>query len=392
MVVPPDALWLPALFVLVVGTIVSVRLIRYTVPTAMALALVKASLPFVYFAFYSNRAWHLLDDMTYYEVGRLLLTKGNNPFLVLFTADGRERIFSLAGGNHILYYWWNLLAVYLFGPYYSSPVFLNVAVTFVSAVFIDGIARTAGYSESYAKHLAGFFLLHWDLLAWSSLVNLKDTLVILLTVAAIYFGMQLVQRRQLRYFALLTIPLYAMLWIRFYVPILLLVALLFWTGLTLRGPKRSLLMLFSAAGAFVILYMSAAAPFIGQYLRADWIYGILRFIFTPLPWSISPEYSFLTVPSILHEVMVVPAIVVGVRLARNNAGFRFAALYFLVVILFYGHVPPRQGPRERMQICWVLAWGEFESLWRLANGVLPGRVLSGRSVGQNCPVQFPLQT
>ena len=392
MVVSPDALWLPALFVILMGTIVSVRFIRVSLPASIALALVKASVPFLYFGYYSNRAWHLLDDMTYYEVGRLLLAKGNNPFFIFFTVDGRERLFSVAGGNHILYYWWNLLAVYLFGPYYSSPVFLNVAMTFVSAAFIGGIARVAGCSESYAKYLAGFFLLQWDLFVWSSLVNLKDTLVILLTVAAIYFGMQVVQRREIRYLLFLAVPLYAMLWIRFYVPILLLVALLLWTALTVHGSKRFLVMLFSAAGAFAVLHLSSAEPFIWQYLRADWIYGIVRFIFTPLPWSISPEYSFLTASSILHEVTVVPAIIVGVRLARNNAGFRFVAIYFLVVILFYGHVPPRQGPRERMQICWVLAWGQFECLWLLADSTLHARAPGEASPGDKCPAQVRLQT
>src|SRR5215471_11858148 len=149
MAVPLDALWLPALFVILFGTIVSVRLIRLNLPGALLLALVKASIPFVYFGYYSNRAWHLLDDMTYYEVGRLLLAKGNNPFLIIFTVDGRGQLFSLAGGNHVLYYWWNLFAAYLFGPYYSSPVFLNVAMTFVSGALICRIARVTGCSERY---------------------------------------------------------------------------------------------------------------------------------------------------------------------------------------------------------------------------------------------------
>jgi hypothetical protein len=391
MAVPLDALWLPALFVILVGTIVSVRLIRLSLPVALLLAFVKASMPFVYFGYYGNRAWHLWDDMRYYEVGHLLLAKGNNPFLILFTVDGRGQLFSMAGGYHILYYWWNLLAVYLFGPYYCSPVFLNVAMTFVSGALICRIAGVTGCSERYARYLGVFFLLQWDLLAWSSLVNLKDTLVLLLTVAAIYFGIQLGQRREIRYLLLLAVPLYTLLWIRFYIPILLLVALLFWTALTLQGRQRFFLVCFAAASAFMVLYMNATEPIIRRYLRADWVYGIVRFIFTPLPWSISPEYSFLTVPSILHEVMVVPAIIACIRLAHNNARFRFAALYLLVIILFYGHVPPRQGPRERMQICWVLAWGEFECLWHLARSVLRRRPHPEVAPYKNYAVRAPLQ-
>jgi hypothetical protein len=373
MAVPPDALWLPALFVILVGIAVSVRFLRISLPAALALGVVKASIPFLYFGYFSNSAWHLLDDIKYYEMGRLLLTKGNNPFLILFTAGGREQLFSVAGGMHILYYWWNLLALYLFGPYYSSPVFLNVAATFVSAALMAAIARGIGCSETYAKYLAVFFLLQWDLLAWSSLVNLKDTLVLLLTVAAIYFGMQAAQRRQLRYLALLAIPLYAVLWVRFYVPMLLCTAAVLWAAVTLRGWKRVSLILFSTAGGFVVLHMTSAQALVGQYLRGDWIYGVVRFIFTPLPWSISPGYSFLTIPAILHGLMVVPAIIVGVRLAQRSAGFRFVGLYFLVVILFYGHVPIRQGPRERFQVCWMLAWGEFECLWQVAHSALAWR-------------------
>ncbi|HTV53516.1 MAG TPA: hypothetical protein VMI06_01215 [Terriglobia bacterium] len=373
MAVPPDALWLPALFVILVGTAVSVRFLRISLASALALGLVKASIPFLYFGYFSNSAWHLMDDIKYYEMGRLLLSKDSNPFLIFFSGGGREQLFSVAGGMHILYYWWNLLALYVFGPYYSSPVFLNVAATFVSAAFMAAMARGIGCSETYAKYLAVFFLLQWDLLAWSSVVNLKDTLVILLTVAAMYFGMQAARQRQLRCLALLAIPLYAVLWIRFYVPMLLLLALLLWAALTLRGWKRISLILFSAAGGLALLHMTSAVPIVKEYLRGDWIYGVVRFTFTPLPWSISPAYSFLTIPTILHDVMVVPAIIAGVVLARRNVWFRFVALYCLVVILFYGHVPIRQGPRERFQVCWILAWGEFECFWQLAHGPLAWR-------------------
>jgi hypothetical protein len=392
MAVPPDALWLPALFVILVGSAVSVRLLRISLPAALALGLVKASVPFLYFGYFSNSAWHLMDDIKYYEMGRLLLAKGSNPFLIFFSWSGREQLFSVAGGMHILYYWWNLLALYLFGPYYSSPVFLNVAATFVTAAFMAAMARGIGCSETYAKYLGVFFLLQWDLLAWSSVVNLKDTLVLLLTVAAIYFGMQAAQQRQLRYLALLAIPLYALRWIRFYVPMLLCMAAVLWAAVTLRGWKRISLILFSVAGGLAMLHITSAEPIAEQYLRGNWLYGVVRFLFTPLPWSIGPGYSFLTIPMILHEAMIVPAIVVGIRLAQKSVGFRFIALYCLVVILFYGHVPIRQGPRERLQVCWILAWGEFECFWQVVHAALGWRSERIASPGESYAPEAQVET
>ncbi len=144
MLVPLEFLWLPALSVAIFGAWVMVRLMKTGRLLALSLALLKVVIPLLYFAYFFRSGWTLVDDLTYFEQARLLLLKGNNPFLILFTQDGRERLFSIAGGQHILYYWWNLLAVYLFKPVYSAPVFLNVATTFISAAILFRIARLSG--------------------------------------------------------------------------------------------------------------------------------------------------------------------------------------------------------------------------------------------------------
>src|SRR5581483_1368055 len=96
-------------------------------------------------------------------------------------------VINLSEGYHVLYTWWNLLAQHLFGQHYYSSVFLNVLSTFVSGFVFVRILRLLNFPTAYQRGALIFFLLHWDVLVWSSFVNLKDILVMTLTVGASYF-------------------------------------------------------------------------------------------------------------------------------------------------------------------------------------------------------------
>src|SRR6266566_1826856 len=181
MVTSFKTLWLVAVCTALFGAWILARFVRLNWPAALAISCLKAAIPFVYFLEYFRRGWMRLDDVSYYGGGLTLLYKGNNPFLIFFTADGRAELFKLAGGQHVLYYWYNLLAAYLFGPLYASPVFLNVASTFISGAFLCKMVLASGFEERYARWLVVFFLLHWDLLSWSSFLNLKEPLVLMFT-------------------------------------------------------------------------------------------------------------------------------------------------------------------------------------------------------------------
>ena len=54
--------------------------------------------------------------------------------------------------------------------------------TNTSATVFCGILHRLGFSRGYIRGCLVFFLFHWELLVWSSLLNLKDTLVMTLTI------------------------------------------------------------------------------------------------------------------------------------------------------------------------------------------------------------------
>jgi len=377
MLVPLEFLWLPALCVAMFGAWVLVKFVKLSRWSALLLGVIKAAIPFVYFAYYYDRSWNLVDDVAYFMGADRLMASGQNPLLSLFTQAGRDQLMAITGGRHFLYTWWNLLALYLFGTVYSSPIFLNVATTFVSAALMFKIVRASGCDEKYAKWLSIFFLLHWDILCWSSFVNLKDTLVLMLTVVAVYSGMRFVQTRKIRHAVILAGVVFAFLWIRFYIPVLLLTCLAAWAVFVAKRFKKILLMVIALAGVLIVFPAGAFQTF-QQMHKGEWIYGPIQMALSPQPWAIVPEYSFLLIPSICHWVFFVPGLVAGVWLFRKNPAFRFAAIYLVTVVFFYGLLPDVRGVRERFQVSWVLAWVQFDFLWFSLRAVLRKRPATAR--------------
>ncbi|HXG23977.1 MAG TPA: hypothetical protein VNJ09_05425, partial [Chthonomonadales bacterium] len=163
---------------------------------AVPVATLKIMLPVLYFAYLYDGIWTFKDDWTYYYIGMTLLRAGYHPITIFFSQEGILQMAILASGPHLLYYWYNLLAQYLFGTHYYAPVLLNVGLTCVAGAFLYRIARISGLKKSYSQGLLLFFLVHWDILSWSSIANLKDLLVLTLTTGAHYFVIRLLLVRE----------------------------------------------------------------------------------------------------------------------------------------------------------------------------------------------------
>jgi hypothetical protein len=369
-------LLLPAFFVIVAGAWILVRTLKIGWVNAVILTSIKAAIPFLYFGYFFSHKWILVDDQMYFEQGRILLWEGNNPFLIFFTPDGVNRLFAASEGIHFLYFWWNLLAMYLFGPFYSSPVFLNVFSTIISAAVLYKIAQSSGFNERYCKLLALFFLFHWDVLTWSSFVNLKDTAIMMLTLAAVYFGLRFLQTKKLLYVTLFVASLAVFTWIRFYLSVLLLGSFGVWLALSFKGWKKAVWVLTAVVAIWWAFPEGAIQTFQDLYV-ADWIFGPIRMALTPQPWAINEGYGFLLIPSILHWVLFFPALFVGFRLSMRNTSFRLVGIYLVVMLLFYGLIPQQQTPRERVQVCWVFAWAQFDFLWSVGMALVH-KLSSGR--------------
>ena len=327
-------------------------------------ACARVGLSLSYFGGWDDGTWRLYDDVSYAQDAAELLTWTPNPLALVFP-EGSTRLFYLAGGQNVGYYVWNALAHALFGQNYWSAVLLNVLASGLGALAFWRILRLSGVSAGRARAATLFFMLHWDIIAWSSFVNLKDTLAVALSAGLFAAALSLARAPRPRLGDLLQLAASAcaLYFLRWYIPSLFACAFGLWGCLELRGKRRGLLL---AAGAAFLLWQIGRPLPEGYVEPGGALSGAGRFLFTPRPWSIEERYGFLVVPAILHWIAAPFALWGAVALARSNSGARLALIYMALVVLFYGCVPELQGPRHRYQVVFVLAWFQFEGLARAA--------------------------
>ncbi len=361
----PDELTVELLWEGVVVALLAVLTVRRDLGlfTALAVAVLRVSVPLIYFSWYFDGRWTILDDVTYFANGQQMLDEGFNPLTALLTFDGFEQLRSLSGGNHILYAWWNVLAQYLFGEHYFAPVLLNVLVTFVTSHVLRRSVELLGFPRGYGRGMQLFYLLHWEVVAWSSFMNLKDPIVQLLTVASLYFVVRFFQRRD--WFAVLGFVGVAQLFglIRFYLPLLVVLTALLWMTWQWKNSVKYLLIPLAGPLAWWAWpVLQEHAPYMDPESA---LYGTARMVLTPIPGRIDDFYSFLLIPSILHLTFLLPAAIGFIGLWRSSSLARLYLMYLAILIELYAITEELQGPRHRFQVAFVFVWVQFHFLWML---------------------------
>lgn len=352
-----------ALWVAFVGYLIASRHLPNHL--AVPVAAVKAAIPAVYFAWIFDGSWTFLDDRTYETQGADMLHLGYNPLNALFDPQGLEQLMVLAGGRHILYGWWNLLGQYLFGNHYFAPVFLNVLLTFVSGFVCVNILKELSFEERYRRWFLVLFLFHWELLAWSSLVNLKDVMIMTLTSTSLYLVVRLSKKFSVLTLIGLGLVLSIFAWIRFYIPSFILVAIAIWALFFWKDVRKFLLLpIAGLAFYFMFPWDSTDLPSLSiSGLLSQFAMGFVRFALTPQPWSVEENYSFLYIPSLLHWVLFLPAAFAGVKLWKTSPQAKLLFIYLLTIIALYAVFPGEMGPRHRVQVTFIIAWMQFHFLW-----------------------------
>ncbi len=336
---------------------------------AAAAAALKIGLLVAYFGWFYDGTWTIKDDFEYHEQARILLSSQWNPVSLLFTASGVETLIETADrSRHILYTWWVYSAQYVFGRVYYAPVFMNVALTFVAAAMLYQLVAVEGFTQRYNKGVLLFFLFHWDVLAWSSLISIKDCLVMTMTLGAFFLMWPMIRKPQLdaaNIAALLGIAViaYAMTFLRFYIPVLMLVTLSIYYFLHMERARKYYFLL---AASIVVTAIILFTPLIQFHIEKDvvadvkqFLTGFVRFPLTPRPWSLEPAYTFLFLPAALHWVFIVPAIVGACYLWDRSRLARLLIIYLVVIIGFYAVVEILQNTRQRFQVTYILAWLQF---------------------------------
>ncbi|MBN8549660.1 MAG: hypothetical protein J0M12_10125 [Deltaproteobacteria bacterium] len=340
------------------------------IPLAMLVTTIKVGITLVYFSYLFTGDLLMKDDQVYHEYSVQMFDRGWGPLRMITEPEGMKEVAILVGSGHFLYYWWNLLAFCIFGKFYYAPVFLNVGLTFASAIVLAKLVRMAGFSRNYVRCFTVFFLLHWDLITWSSFVNLKDMIVLFLTISSMYCIARLGQKLSLRYIMLLGFIFFLFSMLRFYLPVLILMGGAAWVVYELED-KRVLILL-----PIILITLVAIAPDAGEemglYLQPTLSpYPAIRFFLMPQFWTLQPDESFLLVSSLFHWALFAPLLYGAVSLWKKSKITRLFLIYSMITIGFYSMVPELQGYRHRMQLTFIIALCQFQALWTFFHAGAP---------------------
>lgn len=362
-----DVLLWPACFIFLLSLVISFKVTKM-LAMSIFVALVKSGVFLAYFGILFDGTFTFLDDWRYLEGGEKLLYEGINLFNL---ADDWELILSIGGGNHVLYYLYNAYAFKLFGVGYFAPVACNILLTIFIAYFGSRLAVIEfGFSKRQGKWFYLFLLFQPDIFAWSNIMNGKDILVLLLHL----FLLQVVAwiyRRQIFYALLVGMPVVMILFfLRFYVPVLFVIAFLLSVVLGKREHVVSYIfylmlaailsgLIFSwvGQGGFQYAFNSIQENFVNPF------YGFVRMLLTPVPFHTESAYAFLNIPALFHWLLM-PFVILGLNNLIKQRGFfvRFFIVYIFVFIGLFSVYGELQGPRHRVQLEYVFAILQFIGL------------------------------
>ncbi|MFC7140322.1 hypothetical protein ACFQMA_10850 [Halosimplex aquaticum] len=330
---------------------------------AGTISVIKFTIPFVYFTKTDTLIWTIGDDVNYYLTSEKLLQ--NLSALEIYSITAPELISNIIGSTHSLYYWYNIIIMDVFGSSYAVPVLGNVFVTTLSGILFYHILFEIKQNRAYAKYGTIFYLLHWDVLSWSSFLNIKDILVIFFTMICLLSVLKIARENDTsttKLHSMILVIITAMFWyLRFYAPAFIFGAAILW--FISRDKTHS----FFAGGLLVIslpiLQVGLASA--SNYVNIGFIWpGILTFSTPVIPFQLtSATHGFLILSATLNWIFYLPTVLVGIRLFFTSDRGRLLLIYLLLVLLFYSVVPYLSGSRQRFQTVFVFAWLEYHFLW-----------------------------
>lgn len=359
-----EVIILPAMLIAIFTFWVSIIVTRS--PTiSLFVALVKSAFFLVYYGLLFDGTYTFLDDWTYLEKGGTLLAEGVN---VSNLAENWELTLSIAGGPHFVYYLFNAYALSWFGEYYFSPVALNILLSVIIAYIGTALAdREFLISRGTKRLFFIFLLLHPDILAWSNIMNGKDTLVLLLHVILLNAASLFFKGKKTKALLVVVPTVTLLFFLRFYVPVFFALAFLASSlfGGRARITTRIKYLFFSLAGAAAVIsfiglerFSYYQTKFMGDFVSP--IYGAVRLLLTPIPFNTEEAYAFLNLPSLFHWALFPVAILGALKVLRINTQFSFfLVIYFLAFVGFYGVFGELQGPRHRYQLLFAIAVFQF---------------------------------
>jgi hypothetical protein len=357
---------------------------------ALFVSLLKSSVGLFFFAYFNYGQWYMRDDLMYMELSLEMKARGHTPWNTLIGSTHLEPLSAIAGSEHTLYYWWNLLAFWLFGEHYHAAVFLNIMLTFVAGYLMARLLLECGFLRRYTDAFFIFFVLHWDVLSWSSFVNLKDVLVLTLTLSCYFFLFRFIRQISLQSLLGLGTSGYLLLTLRHYVPPFIVAASGIWAFCYWQDRRKYLVGVLIAC--VVLLLRPWETKYMDYFQISNPLFSAVRFLLMPQFWTVmQPNEGFLEIPALIHWLLFVPMFYGAFLLWREFPLLRIMFIYFAIMTCFYTVVPQLQGMRQRFQLVFVLAICQFHVLWLLLKAGAYARLSAGQQIVSSETAEAVLQ-
>ena len=339
----------------------------YTQRTSLLLASFKVVVFFSYYYLLYSPAETYQDSVVYRWESEVFAYISNNPFTIFFQEGIYQGMKKTAEGIHIFYGWWNYVGDYYFGRNDFGVSALNVLLSIgVSCIFIL-FSQEVGFSKEYAKCLGVFSLFQWDLLAWSTVVNLKSTSLVFFIFLFFYSSFIFLKKNNWLGAVGIVIGLFFLIWIRIYIAIMLSGIFAIMVLLETRNKKIviSSFLIIGLLGGIILNKFGVSK--ISRFFVFDpntFFYNIIRFWLTPKPWGIVPHAKFQYFTSVFHLIFFIPFLIGAIKLIKEKKIFWYVLSLLVGLSMFYGMRELNGvGARHRVQFAFFICWAQFHFLW-----------------------------
>jgi len=349
-----------SLLIFIFGFLITYKLSR-NFYLSLFTSTIKTIIFSLYFTVYFDGTFTFIDDWKYFNISKSMVN--NFDFFRLFDQDFYDKLHYLSKSRHITYYVHNIISMKILGIYYFVPVCFNILLLYIAGYYFFKLLIKLEFKKNHAIFLYLFLIFHFEILSWGSIANLKDILVLLLTILLFYSFYKFEEKEYFSALLLFFAVFIIFSSLRFYIPFLFILSIVIYHILkyssNLSFFKKIFFLIFTLF-TLLILSMVFKESFsyeldilLGGYTNP--IFGSIRFLLSPIPFNTEEKYSFLDFPLLISWILYIFTFYgFFLMLKLNNKFLKIFLVYFVIIVLFYGSYEELQGPRHRIQIIFII--------------------------------------
>jgi hypothetical protein len=358
-------LWFATLIIFIFGYIITLK-ITCNYIAALFISTLKSLIFFIYFFIYFDGTQTSgFDDHYYLSKGVSLINQlKETPF-------NKINYFDAAEGLHFIYVCTSAIAQFILGEGYYSLVAINILISFLCGGLAYSIIYLKNSNKLQARLFSISLMFYPDLLAFSSVFAGKDILVLLAHLLIIYSYLKILTGNLKFGYAIGSIAFVGTIFLRFYVPVIFTVLILFRMkrikSILLIIPMCLLLWFSGLLDNIVVLFNEGAENINRNLIEIIYLpYDILHFWLTPRPFFEDPIFEY-TLPANIFNWLIFPVFIYGYYFAFKSKDrfVKFLCYYFMFFSIFYGLVDFLNGPRHRLQLIFAIIYFIWIGLGKL---------------------------